>query len=74
MIPTVEPVREAPILLRVDEAARLLGVSRSHAYQLIANGSLPVVRLGRSTRVARSALDSLVAELADGDGGLNNRR
>lgn len=34
-----------PLLLRVTEAAALLGVSRSSLYQLVASGRIPVVRL-----------------------------
>ena len=37
----------------IPEAARLLGVSRSTMYQLVARGDVPVVRIGHSVRVAR---------------------
>jgi excisionase family DNA binding protein len=37
---------DAPLLLRVGEAARLLGVSRSTMYQLVGSGQVPVVRIG----------------------------
>ena len=49
-----------PILIRVPEAARILGISRSKAYELINDGRLPVVRLGMSIRVNRSALLALI--------------
>lgn len=61
MIETVEP----PILLRPDDAARLIQVSRSHLYALIADGTLPSVRLGRSRRVPRAALEAWVARETD---------
>jgi excisionase family DNA binding protein len=48
--------RVEPILLRVDEVARVLGVARSTVYVLIAGGELPVVRFGRATRVPRAAV------------------
>jgi excisionase family DNA binding protein len=48
---------DAPLLLRVPEAARLLGVSRSAMYELNGSGQLPVVRVGRSVRVVRSELE-----------------
>ena len=40
------------LLLKVSEAAEALGISRSHCYELIQAGRLPVVRLGgRAVRV-----------------------
>ena len=33
--------------MTVDEAAEALGISRSHAYELVRSGDLPSVRLGR---------------------------
>ncbi len=45
-----------PELLTVREAASLLRLSRSHTYDLIREGALPVVYLGRSVRVPRRAL------------------
>ena len=36
---------------RVAEAAEALSISRSQAYELIANGSLPACRIGNSWRV-----------------------
>ena len=46
----------------VDEAAVLLGVSRSHAYDLVRRGEfpVPVIRLGRTVRVPRAALNNLL--------------
>ena len=50
------PAREAG-LMTVDEVAAYLRISRAKAYQLAADGTLPVVRLGRSVRVRRDRLD-----------------
>ena len=44
------------LLLRVDEAAKLLGIGRSKTYQLIARGELPHMRVGGSVRVPVEAL------------------
>ena len=49
---------DAPLLLRVSEAARLLSVSRSAMYELVASGQ-PVVRLGRSISVVRADLTQM---------------
>jgi len=38
-------------LLRVPEAAESLGISRSALYAAIRRGELPVIRIGRTTRV-----------------------
>lgn len=48
------------LLLRVPEAAEVLGVSRSHMYELIQEGRVPVVRLGASVRVPRAWLTQFV--------------
>lgn len=49
-------VIESAELLRAEEAATLLGLSRSKTYQLIASRVIPVFRIGRSVRVPRTAL------------------
>ena len=44
------------LTLTVEEAARALGVSRAHAYELAARGEIPTLRLGRRILVPREAL------------------
>jgi excisionase family DNA binding protein len=39
------------LLLRVNEAAELLGISRSKAYELVAAEVIPAIRIGSSVRV-----------------------
>jgi len=55
------------LLLRVVDAAEMIGVLRSKMYELIASGAVPCVRLeGRILRVPVSALRSLAdAGVAD---------
>lgn len=43
-------------LLTVGEVAHILSVSRSHAYDLVQEGAIPHVRLGRVVRVSALAL------------------
>ncbi len=45
-----------PLLIRAEEAAKLLGLGRSKVFQMIAAGELPVIRMGRSVRVPRAEL------------------
>lgn len=55
---------ENKLLLRVTEVAEVLGISRATAYKLMADGTLPVVKIGRSVRVPTDALQKWVRELA----------
>jgi len=48
------------LLMRAEEVARVLGLGRSKVYELMQSGALPVVRIGRSVRVARVALEEWV--------------
>ncbi len=45
----------------VEEAGRLLGISRAHAYELVARGELPHLRLGRRLVVPKHTLATLLA-------------
>ena len=58
----------APVLLRVEDAARSLAISRTIAYREIASGRLRSVLIGHSRRVPVEALDEYVASLASSDG------
>ena len=48
------------LVLTVAEAGELLGISRAFAYELVARGELPVVRLGRRRLVPKVALLALL--------------
>lgn len=56
-------LHSAPLLLTVVEAARLLGVGRSTAYELLASGELESVHIGRSRRVPVVAVENYVESL-----------
>jgi excisionase family DNA binding protein len=49
------------LVFTVAEAGELLGISRAFAYELVARGELPVIRLGRRRLVPKVALLALVA-------------
>ncbi len=53
-------VEELPLLLTVDEAAEVLRIGRNGAYAAVANGCLPSVRIGRTIRIPRDALEVLI--------------
>ena len=53
-------VKGEPLLLTVVEAAAMLGVGRTTAYELIAGGELQVVHIGRSARVPLVAVHRYV--------------
>ncbi len=70
--PASHPVPPAaePLLLNSREVARLLCIGRTKAFQLMASGELPVVRIGRCVRVSRAA----VGEWIDGQVEQGRRR
>ena len=45
----------------VEETAQLLRISRNTAYNLVREGRLPVLRLGRRLLVPKKGLDNLLA-------------
>lgn len=46
--------------LRIEEAARVLGLGRSAAYAAAQRGELPTLRIGRRLVVPAAALDRLL--------------
>ncbi|MFI5041707.1 MAG: helix-turn-helix domain-containing protein [Acidimicrobiales bacterium] len=50
------------LTLTVEEAAAVVGISRTLAYELVARGELPHLRLGRRIVIPRSALEALVSQ------------
>ena len=57
-----------PGLLRVQEAAKYLSIGRSTLYELIAQGAIPTVHIGRAVRIPTEALKELVKTLASANG------
>lgn len=53
------PVAE-PICVKVNEAARMIGVGRTKLYALIAAGDVEAVKLGKSTRIVTASLHRLI--------------
>ncbi len=53
------------LVVTVPEAARLLGIARTHAYELVTRGDLAHVRLGRRIVVPKHAIESLLGLVAE---------
>ena len=60
-------ITEPPRLLRVEDAANLLNIGRSAVYDLIRSGRLRSVKIGKSRRIPREAVDEVIAALAESD-------
>ena len=52
-----------PIVMRVPEACRYLGIGRSTLYVLIGKGEIEVIKMGSATLVITASLRSLVERL-----------
>lgn len=52
---------EEKLTLNVNEAAKLLGLSRGSAYMAVERGELPVIRLGKRILIPRKALEDMLA-------------
>jgi excisionase family DNA binding protein len=51
-----------PEFLKVPEVAEMLRIARSRAYDLVSNGTIPAVKIGRSLRVSRKELERWLEE------------
>ncbi|WP_216361427.1 helix-turn-helix domain-containing protein [Candidatus Chloroploca asiatica] len=61
-----EPLPLEPLLVRVEEAARILSLSRSTIYEMMDAGELPSVRRGTARRIPVAALRAWVARQTGG--------
>lgn len=56
-----------PSLLTVEQVAEDWQIGRTRAWALVTSGQLRSVKIGRSRRVPREALDEYLAQLAEED-------
>jgi len=53
-------MEEGRLTLTVSETARLLGISRGLAYEMVRTGEIPSVRFGKRVLVPRRTLEKLL--------------
>ena len=58
---------DSPVVLTVEEAAKILKISRGSAYEACRKGDIPTLRIGRRLLVPRARLEAMLA--GDGAGG-----
>ncbi|MEW9855441.1 helix-turn-helix domain-containing protein [Novosphingobium sp. M1R2S20] len=49
-----------PLAVRIPEACRMIGIGRSKLYELIADGTIEIVKIGSVTVIPVSQLKALV--------------
>jgi excisionase family DNA binding protein len=52
----------------VPEAAKMLGISRNFAYELIRQGKLPYVKFGKRILIPKTALEKMLAQGVNHEG------
>jgi excisionase family DNA binding protein len=56
--PTIAPSRAT---YTIEEAGKLLGISRNSAYTAATKGDLPIIKIGGRKLVSKAALDRILA-------------
>lgn len=55
-IETIKSFDDLPIMLKVEAAGKVLGISRATAYELANSDGFPVIKIGKRLLVPRDAL------------------
>jgi excisionase family DNA binding protein len=55
--------QSTPLVLTVEEAGKLLRLSRPTAYKVVNRGEIPALRLGRRLLIPRAALEKMLADV-----------
>jgi excisionase family DNA binding protein len=61
-MPDSDQMKDEPAIMTVREVAKYLRLSEAKVYRLVNNGSLPVVRIGKTWRFRKDILDEWLAE------------
>lgn len=57
------------LTVSVETAAKLAGISRGLAYEMVKQGKIPALHFGRVIRIPKFALEKLLAEAGNKPGG-----
>ena len=50
----------APLCVRVNVAARMMGIGRIKLYELIGNGEVEAIKVGKATLVTTASLNAMI--------------
>ena len=50
----------APLCVRVKVAARMMGIGRTKLYELIGNGEVEAIKVGKATLVTTASLNAMI--------------
>jgi excisionase family DNA binding protein len=59
---------ENRLCIKVTEAAKMLGISRNFAYELVKQNKLPVVKFGKRLLIPRAALEKMLIQGVTNEG------
>lgn len=59
------------VTMTVQEMAECLGIGRNMAYELVKNGRVPFLKIGRQIRIPKRAFDAWLANEASADKAVN---
>jgi excisionase family DNA binding protein len=65
---------ENRLCIKVTEAAKMLGISRNFAYELVKQHKLPVVKFGKRLLIPRAALEKMLCVPLEGKVGKDGNR
>ena len=50
----------APLCVRINVAARMIGLGRTKLYELIGNGEVEAIKVGKATLVTTASLNAMI--------------
>lgn len=53
-------VAPAPLCVRINVAARMIGIGRTKLYELIGKGEVDIVKVGKATLVTTASLNAMI--------------
>ena len=54
-------LKEPPLVLRVEDLAQMLSIGRNTAYALVRSGEIRSIRIGRSYRIPKVAIEEYIS-------------